>query len=300
MNRNRKTAWLGLMTVAVGTCCLADLSAIAAETPSGNASAAEPAAERAPATGNLLRNGGFELDSVFNGSPMRQGTEFMRAVDLFQKRCPPPPCEGWWIEGSPGDGVSLESKEVHSGSRAIRFVPPEGERVSLVSAPEVPVPAGPLALSAWVRTTGAKRGWNCSLWPRGPAAISARVRCDHCRAGKSHCRRTPRSGAELRSAPMRRPGQPPSCGSSSSGVASWPTICNWRPAMSLRRLPCVRKSYSGWRSKECPSPGFLVGWRETIRRENCWSITVPTPRSTATWKFGLAPGRSRRTRSWPH
>ncbi len=156
MNGNRKTAWLGLMTVAVGTCCLADLSAIAAETPGSNLSATTPAAEHSPATGNLLRNAGFELDSVFNGSPMRQGTEFMRAVDLFQKRCPPPPCEGWWIEGSPGDGVSLESKEVHSGSRAIRFVPPEGERVSLVSAPEVPVPAGPLALSAWVRTTGAK------------------------------------------------------------------------------------------------------------------------------------------------
>ena len=84
MNRNRKTAWLGLMTVAVGTCCLADLSAIAAETPGGNASAAEPAAERAPANGNLLRNAGFELDSDFNGSPMRQGTEFMRAVDLFR------------------------------------------------------------------------------------------------------------------------------------------------------------------------------------------------------------------------
>ena len=80
----------------------------------------------------------------------------MRAVALFQKRCPPPPCEGWWIEENSGDGVSLESKEVHSGSRAIRLVPPEGKRVSLVSAPEVPVPVGPLALSAWVRTTGAK------------------------------------------------------------------------------------------------------------------------------------------------
>ena len=156
MNRNRKMAWLGLMMVAAGACCFADLSPTAAETPGSNASAAKAAAEHAPATGNLLRNAGFELESVFNGSPMRQGTEFMRAVALFQKRCLPPPCEGWWIEENPGDGVSLESKEVHSGSRAIRLEPPEGKRVSLVSAPEVPVPVGPLALSAWVRTTGAQ------------------------------------------------------------------------------------------------------------------------------------------------
>jgi hypothetical protein len=61
-----------------------------------------------------------------------------------------------WIEENPGNGVSLESKESRSGSRAIRLEPPEGKRVSLVSAPEVPVPAGTLALGAWVRTTGAK------------------------------------------------------------------------------------------------------------------------------------------------
>ncbi len=156
MNVNRKTRWLGLAMVAAGACCLADLSATAAETPGSNLSTTTPAAEHTPATGNLLRNAGFELESVFNGSPMRQGTEFMRAVALFQKRCLPPPCEGWWIEENPGDGVSLESKEVHSGSRAIRLEPPEGKRVSLVSAPEVPVPVGPLALSAWVRTTGAQ------------------------------------------------------------------------------------------------------------------------------------------------
>jgi hypothetical protein len=156
MNGNRKAAWLGLMMVAAGACRFVDLSATAAETPGSSASAAKPAAEHARAPGNLLRNAGFELDSDFNGSPMRQGTEFMRAVALFQKRCPPPPCEGWWIDGGPGDGVSLESKEVHCGSRAIRLEPPEGKRVSLVSAPEVPVPAGPLVLSAWVRTTSAK------------------------------------------------------------------------------------------------------------------------------------------------
>jgi len=143
--------------IAAGVCCSADLSATASDTSAGDASAAKPAAEHAPPTGNLLRNAGFELDSVFNGSSMRQGTEFMRAVNLFfQNHCPPSPCEGWWIEENSGDGVSLESKEVRSGSRAIQLEPPEGKRVSLVSAPEVPVPAGPLVLSAWVHTTGAK------------------------------------------------------------------------------------------------------------------------------------------------
>ena len=156
MNGNRKTAWLGLMMVAAGACCLADLSATAAETPGSNASAAKAAAEHAPATGNLLRNAGFELDSVFNGSPMRQGTEshaepwpFSRSV-ARRRRARAGGSKG--IRRRRFAGVERSPLRL----RAIRLAPPEGERVSLVSAPEVPVPAGPLALSAWVRTAGAK------------------------------------------------------------------------------------------------------------------------------------------------
>ena len=275
------------------------LSATAAKTPGGHASAAKPAGEPAAATGNRLRNAGFELDSVFNGSPMRQGTEFVRAINLFQNRCPPPPCEGWWIEGNSGEGVSWESKEVHSGLHDPDCTA-GGKRVSLVSAPEASVPAGPLVLSAWVRTTAAKALLELELVAAGARSDQNPRTLRSLSRRQMPCRRTPRSGAESRWSARRRLGQPRLCGWSSSAVASWPTICNWRLAASLRPLTCVRKSGSGSRSRGRPSHGFPVGWRKMIRRESYSLATVPTPRSTATWRFGSVPGRNRNARSWPH
>ncbi len=199
MNRNRKTAWLGLAMVAAGACCLADLSATAAETPGSNASAAKAAAEHAPATGNLLRNAGFELDSVFNGSPMRQGTEFMRAVALFQKRCPPPPCEGWWIEGNAGDGVSLESKEVHSGSRAIADRA-AGGRTSVAGLGARSTGPGRAACAECVGPHDRRQGvvGTAARGRGGPQRPSPAYAAVAIAPANWHCRRTPRSGAESR------------------------------------------------------------------------------------------------------
>jgi hypothetical protein len=114
------------------------------------------AADEVATKDNLLRNGGFELGEQFNGALMRQGTEFIRTHMALSGTCHHLPTEGWWIEGASTDRVSLEQKEVHSGSRSLVIAPPAGKQVSVFSAPEMPVSAGPVTLSAWVRTTGAK------------------------------------------------------------------------------------------------------------------------------------------------
>ena len=132
MNRNRKPAWLRLAMVAAGACCFADLSTTAAETPGDNASAAKAAAEHASATGNLLRNAGFESTASLTAAP----------CDKEPNSCAPWPfsssvahrrrVRAGGSKASSDNGVSLESEEVHSGSCAMRIAPPEGERVSLV------------------------------------------------------------------------------------------------------------------------------------------------------------------------
>ena len=190
MSRKNKTASLWLLMVAAGVYCWAEASPAAPEKTVGERVTGKVAAEQFVATGNLLRNAGFELDSVFNGGPMRQGTEFIRAVLLYQGNCPRPPCEGWWVEGNPGDGVSLERKEVHSGLRAMRVTPPAGKKLSVASAPEMPVPVGVLTLSAWVRTCSAKASLELELVAAGAHADQDPRHYDPFPAGELGCRRT--------------------------------------------------------------------------------------------------------------
>ncbi|MFA6293614.1 MAG: beta-galactosidase, partial [Victivallales bacterium] len=106
--------------------------------------------------GNLLRNASFELNDTFNGASMRHGTEYIRSVMAGQGKCRQLSAEGWWMSGNSADGASLEKKVVHSGSLSLSLNPPPGKNVSVFSAPEIPVTAGAVTLSAWVRTSGAK------------------------------------------------------------------------------------------------------------------------------------------------
>jgi len=116
------------------------------------ASTGEAGGAASPSIRNLLRNASFELPHTFNGSPMRQGTELVQNSLARQGKCQPLPIEGWWQSGSSTGGVSLEKSQAHSGSISLALNATKGSPASIFSAPEVPVPAGPVTLSAWVRT----------------------------------------------------------------------------------------------------------------------------------------------------
>ncbi len=107
-------------------------------------------------TGNLLRNGGFELGSEFNGASMRIGTEFLLNILAGQGKCRRLPAEGWWTEGDCLEGASVVEGEAHAGDKALVVETPAGKKGAARSAPEIAVPVGPVTLSAWVRTSNAK------------------------------------------------------------------------------------------------------------------------------------------------
>ncbi len=130
---------------------------------------------RVSASPNVVRNASFELDSRFNGGPMRQGAEkFMsQARDASGPIWQALPVEGWWAEGPSSDGVRIISGGAHSGKRCLAISATVAPR-SVISSLDRFVPAGPVTLSAWVKTSGAKAhidldlttGWQ-QEWPRG-------------------------------------------------------------------------------------------------------------------------------------
>ncbi|MEI8198144.1 MAG: hypothetical protein WCI73_19800, partial [Phycisphaerae bacterium] len=116
---------------------------------------------------NLLRNASFELPAIFNGTPMRQGTEFIRSVLAQQGKCRQLPVEGWWQNDTATASVMLEQTQAPSGTAALAVNPPAGKNVAVFSAPEIPLPAGTATLSAWVRTTGAHAKLELEFVPAG-------------------------------------------------------------------------------------------------------------------------------------
>lgn len=103
---------------------------------------------------NLVRNASFELDPMFSGGPMRQGLEFFQMFykqPLWKRSV----AEGWWVEGESTEGVT-PAPEAHSGTRALCVAPPEGQSRAVVSAFNRLVTAGPVTLSAWVKTAGCR------------------------------------------------------------------------------------------------------------------------------------------------
>ena len=126
-------------------------------------SAAGQASEQASNAGprppaNIVRNASFELGQAWNGTFMRQGSEHVqthvqRGGRLFWL---PTDAEGWWIEGAGPSGVEITSDSARSGKRCL-MISQEGDGPLVVaSAFDRFVEEGPVTLSAYVKTIGAK------------------------------------------------------------------------------------------------------------------------------------------------
>jgi hypothetical protein len=113
---------------------------------------------------NLVRNASFELGAWFSGTPMREGAAFFQrfvktngqgvAGPGDPKRWVATDAEGWWAEGPSAEGVVVATGAAHSGSHSLRVQAVEGQRQAVESALNRMVPAGPVTLSAWVKTRG--------------------------------------------------------------------------------------------------------------------------------------------------
>jgi hypothetical protein len=113
---------------------------------------------------NLVRNASFELGPQFSGTPMREGAAFyqmfvdMKAQGVSGPTDPPHwvpiNTEGWWAEGPSADGVAVVTGAAHSGSSSLRVQTVAGKTRAVESALNRMVPAGPVTLSAWVKTQG--------------------------------------------------------------------------------------------------------------------------------------------------
>ena len=120
---------------------------------------------------NILRNASFEYDSCFNGGPMRQADEhYMTFLERKHTRVwQALDTEAWWAEGPDTDGITRVGSPVHSGSQSLKVTAGEKPR-SAVSAYGRYVPAGPLTLTAWVRTENADASLDLDLatgWHQG-------------------------------------------------------------------------------------------------------------------------------------
>ncbi len=104
---------------------------------------------------NVLRNGSFEYDDVWNGSHMRKGGETYQGFALVSGtknlEYRQTGAEGWWAIGDSAEGCQLLPGG-RSGSRYLRI---RGDR-SVISAWDPVLPAGDVTLSAWVRCRNVK------------------------------------------------------------------------------------------------------------------------------------------------
>ncbi len=103
---------------------------------------------------NLVRNASMELDTAWNGTMMRQGSEFyqshaQRGGALFQT---PTGVEGWWVQGGILDGVEITTQESHTGKRSLKV----GKPAVVISPYDRKVTKGFYTLSCWVKTVSAQ------------------------------------------------------------------------------------------------------------------------------------------------
>ncbi|HEY3377621.1 MAG TPA: beta-galactosidase [Armatimonadota bacterium] len=105
---------------------------------------------------NLLRNASFELGEHFNGTPMRQGAEFyqMFVKEKEISRWSLFGAEGWWAEGGSVAGISVSTAQAHSGKSSLCVSGAAGQARAVISAFDRLVTAGPVTLSAWVKSEG--------------------------------------------------------------------------------------------------------------------------------------------------
>jgi len=138
-------------------------------------------ARRSEAGTNVVRNSSFELDSRFNGGPMRQGTEsYMTFVKTGDSRlwAELDNAEAWWVEGPGRNGVQVATGDAHSGRRSLLPQPGGRKSASAISAFDRTVGPRPITLSAWVKTEAAKGRIDLDLvsgWQEG-ARREAQVR----------------------------------------------------------------------------------------------------------------------------
>jgi Beta-galactosidase len=104
---------------------------------------------------NIVRNSSFELDKMFNGTPMRNGRGELLQHYPRQKTWQELPVEAWWIKGSAADGVSISTTTAKSGKRSL-MLNAESKEILLFSAYDRRIEAGKITISAWIKTEGAK------------------------------------------------------------------------------------------------------------------------------------------------
>lgn len=125
---------------------------------------------------NVMRNASFELPVMFAGSAMRQGYErFYTFAENQNKRLwSVLPIEGWWAEGESAEGVTVDTQHVYSGNQSLQISAID-KPVSVISAPGSWLPAGPVTISAWVRTQGVKGQLTVDLLKSDDLILSRRA-----------------------------------------------------------------------------------------------------------------------------
>ncbi len=117
---------------------------------------------------NIVRNGSFELDLRWNGTFMRQKSEYYLS---FAKRgdtryCKETGAEAWWSIGPEAEGIDVTDREAHSGKRSICVRGEKGKQRVLFSAFDRVLDKGPYTYRA-----------NCYIvtHPDGPALSEEEV-----------------------------------------------------------------------------------------------------------------------------
>ncbi|HEY3331653.1 MAG TPA: alpha-amylase family protein [Capsulimonadaceae bacterium] len=117
-------------------------------------------AEPSPPPANVVVNGGFETPLRFNGTPLRRfpaGDAAYLGSERAGKRQVwiPIDAQGWLAEGADAGGVTVTGARAHTGRRCLEVTAGDAPR-SVISTFEPQVDAGPVTLTAWVRSKGAK------------------------------------------------------------------------------------------------------------------------------------------------
>ena len=116
---------------------------------------------------NVVVNSSFELGPRFSGTPMRRHLDPNEAylASPGAKTWSPINTEGWLVDGPDPSGVEATRAQAHSGQNSLRIAPPSNAERAVFSDFNNAVPAGPVTLSAWVKTQGAKGRLSLNLVP---------------------------------------------------------------------------------------------------------------------------------------
>lgn len=122
---------------------------------------------------NIVINGGFEVPLNYNGTILRHfppgdAAYLGSVVSGKQRAWTQIDAQGWHAEGGDADGVSVIADYPHSGARCLRVTAASAQPRSVISSFEPQADAGPVTLTAWVRSSSARatlsldlvNGWN--------------------------------------------------------------------------------------------------------------------------------------------